>query len=145
MNKYRIVKEETTNGLGEVTDAFYIIQKRFLFWWFDCNIPCPSTFSTSNTCYINTRVEKFSSKENAQSYIHDYLLKGYEEYYKNHKIIKLLDDDNRPIFIDKSDIVEMEIDKYCNSYDYYFDYDYSLEGIKGKIDSKITKVKKTIV
>lgn len=151
MNKYRIVKQETTNGLGEVVKTSYIIQKRFLFWWFDCNIPNAHILKYSVVCYINNNVKHFSSKEIAQQYIHDYLLFEFKYSYKNHRVIKVMDNDYyvetlklKPMYVDISHVVEQKINDLMY-YDKFFHYDFSLEGIKNKIDNKITKTKTTIV
>jgi hypothetical protein len=146
MKKFRIVKQETTNGLGEVVKTSYIIQKRFLFWWFDCNIPNAHILKYSGVCYINNNVKHFSSKEIAQQYIHDYLLFEFKYSYKNHRVIKVMDNDYyvetlklKPMYVDVSDVIK-NVD-----YDTCHQYSYSLDKIKQIIDNKVLKTKTTIV
>ncbi len=59
-NKFRIVKNEVTNGTYEIIRTYYSIEKKFLFWWLNAEIPSVY-YMVGSDALLENRVYHFST------------------------------------------------------------------------------------
>lgn len=145
--KYRILKVETTNGNGE-TSVYYKIQKKFLFWFFDYGITTHyHTHTDSSAVFIDKpihiahltkRIFLFRTESEAKEYLQK-IENPFFEKYKGDLIGRVFDDSRWT-------------DTYIN-YSYYrrwagglgYEFAYTLEELKKKIDRRKTQTKISVV
>ncbi len=146
MTKFRIIKVEAINGKND-TKVHYIIQRKFLLWFFNYGITIHYfTYTDWNAHYRNMpchmamltkRVLLFDTKSIAIEYLNK-IKNPFVERYKGNKIIRVFDDKGNDIYINKS---------YQGVWSGGVGYEYSnsIEEIKRMIDQRKVKTKITII
>lgn len=143
MKEYRIVKIEKLDAVyKDRMDISFKIQQKFLWWWFDRPIKCcyfhsgPNGGITSNAI-IEKRNFIFRDTDNANKFLEKYIINPFVEHYKKNKIIRI------PQTYNREDIY-INISKFYSNYNGY-EYAYSLNELKTKIDRRTTKPKLSVI
>lgn len=145
MNKYRIIKVETTNSLYETADVCYYIQKKFLWWWIAATIKYAYKLPMLHDGTFGVAIEKglfaYDSIDEAKIILYKYLVNPFVENYKGNIIIGVVDinDLKSECFVNTSKIIERQNNIPC------YEYCYTLEGLKVKIDKRTKTIKISVV
>ena len=132
--KYRIVKKEVTNGIGEITSTIYLIQFKLLWFWVNATIRCGYTLCDKNIICIDKRVVEFDSYNMAKEAMNKYLINPFKEYYNGCKIINAYIGNGVELFVNKSYVKEVVTGTY------YYECSLSLDHLKGKINKRIINI-----
>lgn len=144
-NKFRIVQKVTTNGVDEVVDTVYCVQRRFLFWWFDAGIKSAYTLPSGgghSNIMVSSRKGYFSfrSFNRAELFMDKYFINRVHIKYKGSLIKNYpYESDFKEVFVNKSNVISYYAKTPC------FEASYSLESLKWKIDQRIKSVVKSTI
>lgn len=143
---YRIVYKETKDDSGKIVfeETYYKIQKKFLWFWVDVSIRCAEKVVTGHRSSSGVQFHRcgvFWTKQNAEKMLQEYILNDYSEIYKGNHIIKAY----APPWTDKTIYVNKSRVPNKFDYPYCYEYDFSLENLKQRIDARIKTTKTTIV
>lgn len=141
--KFRIVKVEVTNGLGD-TRTEYKIQKKFLFWFFDyASKTLRSTHIDWNhrirrAAFLNRTFLTLSSEEEAKYYL--YKIKNpFLEKYKGNMIGTVIKTSTwKDVYINYSHWAYWRGDRG-------YEYGDTLEDLKWQIDKRLSTTKISVI
>lgn len=143
-DKFRIIKKESINGLGEYS-SYCLIQKKFLFWWFNYKIErvfsesVDYNESPSHVALVTGRIIRFDTQDWAKKNL-DKIVNPFRERYKGNLIERLfLDHKMTDVFINHSYC------RYGSRFGPYYEYAHSLEHLKKIIDERTIETKTTVV
>lgn len=147
MRKFRILKTEKKYN-NRTTETYYEIQKKFLFWFFDYGIRVMYSTDHNSNVYRNEpndiamltkRYILFPDIERAKQCLM-IIQEPFVEYYKGNLINRVLDDKDltKVVYVNKS---------YARTWSAGtgFEYSYTLDGLKEKIDRRKPKISTSIV
>lgn len=127
--KFRIKKTEEINGLGK-TNTEYVIQKKFLWFWFDYKHDFP-VYKDYNLVSINRQKIETNNLYSAKDWIR-YIQKTNYEFYKGKLILTLYNYRFEPIYILK--------DNYkCVGDKWGYECSNSVDNLKKIVDESIKK------
>lgn len=134
VSKYRLIKKEAVNNLGEM-ECEFIIQKKFLWWWVTANLLCH--YNTYNyRAMLITRRYTFSSEKMAKA-IFEKLTSPLLFRYKGNTIQRVFVDHTlEDVYINWSNYT---IWRKRDGNDACYEYSYSLDELKTNIDRRIIK------
>ena len=141
---FRIIKSETTNSIGESVNTKYLIQRKFLWWWINARIKYGYTLGKfhggSSDIMIQKAIFNFNSIDEANVFLDKYLVNQFAENYKGSRIIRVVNEYNwKEMFVNTSNLTEYYASTPC------YEYSYSIEELKLKIDRRIKNTKTSIV
>jgi hypothetical protein len=138
--KFRIKKIETFSSIGEVSGVYYIIQRKFLFFWIPATVKYGYTSRKFSGSYSNMMIKKeyciFDSIDIANSLLRT---REFNEKYKGNNIEMIYcEEQKKEVFVNKSNVMELHADTPC------YEYSYSLDELKSRINRREKPKKNTI-